>query len=88
MPVFGTSHARPLPPITPHRTFVIRYSAKTKGVKVQQRGVTRDHAFNFFVCRNKEVSHRTMRLISLCVAVFAAEIQSEQDMSECLSIYA
>jgi len=37
---------------------------------------------------NNGVSHRTMRLISLCVAVFAAEIQSEQDISECLSIYA
>ena len=38
--------------------------------------------------QQRGVKHRTMRLISLCVAVFAAEIQSEQDMSECLSIYA
>jgi len=32
--------------------------------------------------------HRTMRLISLCVTVFAAEIQTEQDTSKCLFVYA
>ena len=55
-----------------HRACAIRCCAKTKGVTVL--ATTR--------------CHRTMRLISLCVAIFAAEIQSEQDLSECLSIYA